>query len=139
MSRRRKAREAVLKSLYAHESVGGDPQSFLISVLEEIKMDDRTTKFASDLYQIICTNMEKIDSEIVHHAQRWDISRVALIDKNIMRIAICEMLYFPDIPSKVSINEAIEMAKKFSTDESAGFVNGILNAVFKQHETELET
>ena len=138
MSKRRKAREAVLKSLYAYETVGGDPQSFFMSVMEEIKLEDRPAKFASDLYQIICTNMEKIDDEIIQHAQHWDISRVALIDKNIMRIAICELLYFPDIPSKVSINEAIEMAKKYSTDESAGFVNGILNAVFKQHEAELE-
>ena len=82
--------------------------------------------------------MEKIDEEITKHAQHWDISRVALIDKNIMRMAICELLYFPDIPSKVSINEAIELAKKYSTDESAGFVNGILNAIFKQLEAELE-
>lgn len=138
MSRRRKAREAVLKSLYAYESVGGDPQSFLVSVLEELKLEERTAKFASDLYQIINTNLENIDNEIVEHAQHWDIERVALIDKNIMRIAICEMLYFPDIPSKVSINEAIEMAKKYSTDESAGFVNGILNAIFKEHEAEME-
>lgn len=138
MSKRRKAREAVLKSLYAYESVGGDPQSFFVSVMGEINLEERPAKFASDLYQIICTNMEKIDQEITKHAQHWDISRVALIDKNIMRMAICELLYFPDIPSKVSINEAIELAKKYSTDESAGFVNGILNAIFKQLEAELE-
>ena len=87
----------------------------------------------------LADNQERIDSEIANHAEHWDISRLALVDKNIMRIAICELLYMPDIPSRVSINEAIEMAKKYSTLESSSFVNGILNAIFKSHQTELET
>jgi transcription termination factor NusB/ubiquinone/menaquinone biosynthesis C-methylase UbiE len=105
LSARRKARELVLKSLYAFESTDGKPQEVLALILQ--------------------------DSEIAGHTEHWDISRLALVDKNIMRIAICELLYMPDIPSRVSINEAIEMAKKYSTLESSSFVNGILNAIFK--------
>jgi len=138
LSARRKARDAALKSLYAYESVGGDRDDIFSSVLQDLKLSEKPAKFASELYELTLSNIEVIDAEINSHAENWNIKRVALIDKNIMRIAICELLYFPDIPYKVSMNEAIELAKKFSTEESSGFVNGIINAVCKKHETELE-
>lgn len=139
MSARRKARELVLKSLYALESAGGKPKEIMTSILQDSDMGERHRKFAADLFAIVLDNQGRIDSEIANHAEHWDISRLALVDKNIMRIAICELLYMPDIPSRVSINEAIEMAKKYSTLESSSFVNGILNAIFKSHQAELET
>ena len=139
MSARRKARELVLKSLYAFESTGGKPEEIMASILQDSDLGERNRKFAADLFTIVLDNQKQIDSEISSHAEHWDISRLALVDKNIMRIAICELLYMPDIPSRVSINEAIEMAKKYSTMESSSFVNGILNAIFKSHQAELET
>jgi N utilization substance protein B len=138
LSARRKARELVLKSLYAFESTGGKPEEIMASILQDSDLGERHRKFAADLFTIVLDNQKQIDSEIVGHAEHWDISRLALVDKNIMRIAICELLYIPDIPSRVSINEAIEMAKKYSTLESSSFVNGILNAIFKGHQAELE-
>lgn len=138
MSARRKARELVLKSLYAFESVEGDPGEIIETLSEESDLSVKSRKFAGDLFQLIIKNMELIDTEIKRHAEHWDISRLALVDKNILRISICELLYMPDIPSKVSINEAIELAKKYSTEESSSFVNGILNSIFKDHKAKLE-
>jgi len=139
LSARRKARELVLKALYAYETTGGKPQEIIESILSESELGERHRRFSADLFAIVIDNLKRIDSEISSHAQHWDISRVALVDKNIMRIAICELLYMPDIPVRVSINEAIEMAKKYSTMESSAFVNGILNAIFKSHKAELGT
>lgn len=138
MSARRKARELVLKSLYAFESVEGDPDSIMETLSQESGLADKPRKFALDLFHLVITHFNKIDDEIRKHAEHWDISRLALIDKNILRISICELLFMPDIPSRVSINEAIELAKKYSTEESSSFVNGILNSIFTEHKAELE-
>jgi N utilization substance protein B len=72
----------------------------------------------------------EIDEHIMFHSEKWDFNRIAIIDKLILRMAITELLYFPDIPAKVTINEAIEIAKRYSTDNSGRFVNGILDAVY---------
>jgi transcription antitermination protein NusB len=139
LSARRRARELVLKSLYAYESTGGEPEEIIESLLIENEMAEKPREFASGLFSNVIKNLRTIDGEIEKHAEHWDISRLALVDKYIMRISVCELLFMPDIPARVSINEAIELAKKFSTEESASFVNGILNAVFKKHEAEFET
>jgi len=138
MSARRKARELVLKCLYARDSTEESPQSIFESLKADARLGEKPLAFAHDLFFLILKNVSQIDFEIGRHAENWDISRVAAIDKNIMRIAICELLFMPDIPFRVSIDEAIELAKKYSTGESSAFVNGILNAIFKAHEAELE-
>ena len=138
MSARRKARELVLKSLYAFESVSGNPEDIMKTLAEDSGLSEKSRKFSSDLFLLTITHLHTIDDEIKNHTQHWDISRLALVDKNILRISICELLFMPDIPSKVSINEAIELAKKYSTEESSSFVNGILNSIFKDHKAELE-
>jgi len=139
LSARRRARELVLKSLYAFESTGGQPDEIIESLLIEDKLAEKPREFATGLLSNVLKHLNTIDAEIEKHAQHWDISRLALVDKYIMRISVCELLFMPDIPAPVSINEAIELAKKYSTEESASFVNGILNAVFKKHEAEFET
>jgi N utilization substance protein B len=138
LSARRKARELVLKSLYAYESISGNPDDIMKTLAEDSGLAEKPRKFASDLFYLTITHLISIDEEIKNHTQHWDISRLALVDKNILRISICELLFMPDIPSKVSINEAIELAKKYSTEESSSFVNGILNSIFKDHKAELE-
>jgi transcription antitermination protein NusB len=85
--------------------------------------------FAEPLIRGVLENHAKLDAEIVRHAKNWDLSRMAVVDRNILRLAIYEMLFREDIPPVVSINEAIEVAKKFSTDDSGKFVNGILDKV----------
>jgi len=83
------------------------------------------------LYLKIVDKRTRIDKEIRKYAENWDFERFAVVDKNILRMAVCEFFYFPDIPARVTINEAIELAKKYSTMDSSSFVNGILDAIFR--------
>lgn len=85
--------------------------------------------FAEGLIKGVLENREKLDEEIKKHAKNWDIHRMAVVDRNILRLAIYEMRFRDDIPPVVSINEAVEIAKLFSTDDSGRFVNGILDKV----------
>ena len=76
---------------------------------------------------------EKLRLIIEDFLENWELKRIAILDKLILQIAVCELLFFDDVPPKVSISEAIELAKKYSTDDSSGFVNGILDSVYKQN------
>jgi len=87
--------------------------------------------FAEDLLRGVIGNLPEIDAKIRGLADNWDFERLAVVDRNILRLAIYEMFYRPEIPPVVSINEAIEIAKKFSTAESGAFVNGLLDKVKK--------
>jgi N utilization substance protein B len=127
---RRLIREVVMQILYAYDIRKEDIRTVAEGILpEEISSQPKSKDFAFSLLGKIVPNLTLIDSKIKSHADNWELDRMALIDKNLMRIAIAEMLYFPDVPPKVSINEAIEIAKQYSTDKSGKFVNGILDAV----------
>lgn len=85
--------------------------------------------FADPLIKGTLEHREQLDNEIKKHTQNWDLGRMAVVDRNILRLAIYEMLHREDIPPIVSINEAVDIAKKFSTEESGRFVNGILDKI----------
>lgn len=129
MGKRRKARELVLQTLYAFEISGGPMEAILTDVLERQKPSPDVAMFATSLANKTVEHLQEIDQLIAQKVKRWELSRIAVVDKNILRLAICELLHFPDIPQKVSINEAIELAKIYSTTESGRFVNGILDSV----------
>ncbi len=133
MSSRHRAREFVLKALYAFEQGEQTSEQIVESILndERIKHDD-DLRFAIRLFEKAIGKHDDIDVYIESMANNWKLERLAVIDKNILRLAICEVIYFPDIPMKVAINEAIELAKKFSTSQSASFVNGILDKVMQK-------
>jgi transcription antitermination factor NusB len=133
MNTRTRARELVLKCLYAFESLGGDERDVFEKTCGKSGQDATVFEFAWDIYRTVLKRLKKIDSQIREHSENWDLDRLAIVDKNILRIAVCELFYFPSIPAKVSINEAIELAKKYSTLDSAGFVNGILDSIFKRN------
>ncbi len=127
---RRLVREVVMQILYAYDIRKEDIYKVAENILpEEILNHPKSKDFAFALLGKIIPNLALIDSKIKSHADNWELDRMAIIDRNLMRIAIAEMLYFPDVPPKVSINEAIEIAKQYSTDKSGRFVNGILDAV----------
>ena len=128
--KRRKSREIVLKLLYGLELNPKSPEEALDDYcsLNEIEKID---EFALEHFKGIIEEKENIDQFIKNYVKNWKIERIALIDKNIMRIAIFEMLKLPDIPHVVSINEAVDIAKKFSTQDSGKFVNGILDKINK--------
>jgi transcription antitermination protein NusB len=135
---RRQIREKILQALYTLELRDVDTESATNWLLtKEIADDPNAMKFFNHLMQSIVKNREEIDRYIAKHTFNWDMSRIAVIDKNILRMALAEILYCEDIPPKVSINEAIEIAKKFSsTDKSSKFVNGILDAIFNDMKAE---
>ena len=96
---------------------------------EKSELSDDLLKFARDLVNGIMAHRQEFDEMISSKSRNWDLTRIALIDRLILRMALTEFFYFKDIPPKVSISEAIEIAKVFSTEESSSFVNGILDAI----------
>ena len=132
MGKRRKARELVLQLLYA-EAMSNNPAETIIQDLTagaEGRHD--IVDFAEQLFRKIIKFKIELDDEVALILKNWEYYRVALIDRLILRLALCELLYFKEIPPKVTINEAIDLAKKYSTSESGRFVNGILDALFKK-------
>lgn len=134
MKGRHRVREMVLSCLYAAEAEAGTPEEILKIRLQDDNLDEKEKEFASVLFDKTFSNRAKLDGEIEPKLKNWKLSRIALLDRIIMRIALAEWHFFPDIPEKVSIDEAVELAKKFSTAESGHFVNGILDAIFKDPE-----
>ncbi len=129
MQNRRAAREAALKSLYAVEVGRNIPQDASKLIIKpSLKNDHDSVKFAEKLMMVTVDHASEYDEIIDEHINNWEVSRLAIIDKLILRMAISELLQFEEIPTKVSINEAIELAKKYSTRKSGNFVNGILDA-----------
>lgn len=129
MQNRRAAREAALKSLYAVEVGKNSPQDATKQIIKKSLRDDRDSiKFAEKLMMVTVDFASEHDEIIDNHITNWEVDRLAVIDKLILRMALSELLRFKEIPTKVSINEAIELAKKYSTRNSGNFVNGILDA-----------
>lgn len=129
MGLRRLAREYTLQILYAIDVCKLETQEAQQSFWEGHKSGKKVLEFATTLVEGTLKNLPQIDSLIVRYARNWDIDRMASIDRNILRQATFEILYLPDIPINVIINEAIELAKKYSTEESGKFVNGILDKI----------
>lgn len=132
---RRKSREMALQTLFQLDYNTADKQEALQAVLSENdNISDNTRKYADSLVTGTQEHVEEIDAIIMETAQEWKIDRMAGIDRNIARIAIYEMKYGTEtIPPNVVINEAVELAKVFGTEESGRFVNGILGALVKKN------
>ena len=130
-SKRRIVREKVLQILYAYEMNKDSLQPFSQEILKDVT-DETDRAFAQELIRKVLSNIEDLDDRIIKRVTNWEMNRIALIDKILLRIGICELLHFPDIPPKVSINESIEIAKDYSTAGSAKFINGILDAVLAE-------
>ncbi len=127
-SKRRFVRIKALEVLYAYQIAKDHIDKVKKDLLAEIT-DLEKYNFASELIDAVLKNQRVIDSMITERIRNWEYDRVAILDKIILRLAIAEILYFPEIPPKVSINEAIELAKIYCSDKSPTFVNGVLDAV----------
>lgn len=127
MGLRREARELALQMLYAQDTLRGDLRETLRGFREGVEAGDRTREFAETLVKGVQEQRETIDQAILARSKNWALSRMPRVDLNIMRLAAYELMFRRDIPKKVSINEAIEIAKKFGDKESPAFVNGILD------------
>lgn len=127
MGLRREGRELALQMLYAQDTLHGDLRETLCGFREGVEVAPRTREFAEALVQGVQQHREAIDQAIVGRSKNWALSRMPRVDLNIMRLAAYELMFRHDIPKKVSINEAIEIAKKYGDKESPAFVNGILD------------
>lgn len=138
MSSRRDAREHIMKALYAYEQADSDPDH-LAAVLIDMPLEDDppTRDFAERLFRATLDTMDEADEIIEKHAKNWEIHRIAVIDRCLLRMATTELLKFEEIPPKVSVDEAIDIAKKYSTPRSGTFVNGVVDAILLDlHEQE---
>jgi len=132
LKKRRLARELALEALYRIEMTKDKPEIVLNDVCSRTSHPQEVVEFARELVTITITNLLKIDNVISRTADNWSFDRLATLDRNILRAAICEIFYFPEIPFKVSIDEAIELAKEYGGDSSPGFVNGALGRLIKK-------
>ena len=132
MRKRTQSRECALKILYQAELTRREIHAAAENFWSEFEsVDENIQVFTNRLTLGIEKNIEKIDSKISEHATNWQLKRMAVIDRNVLRIGVFELLHTTDIPPKVTINEAVELAKKYGDMESSKFVNGILDKIHK--------
>jgi N utilization substance protein B len=132
--KRRIAREKALQSLFQVDLTGVQPEKSIQYVLEE-EPKDLDSRYVYRLVEGTCDHLDSIDTLLSRYSIGWDLSRMANVDRNILRMAVYELLYEHDVPPNVVINEAVELAKTFSTFESGKFVNGILGNMVHHLET----
>ncbi len=128
MSIRRKSRELALQCLYQIDQ-SGNPLTDVAGMSDHFDVNKKAVPYAQELLTGIQSQWGTINNMIEQHAKNWRLSRMAVIDRNILRIACFELAHMPDVPSSVILNEAIEIAKRFSTDDAAPFINGILDSI----------
>ena len=133
MRQRSKAREFALQVLYQVDIRHGDAQALLKDFWRDQPAAKDIRQFTEQLVEGTRAHQEAIDVLLSRHADNWAINRMAVIDRNILRLGVYELIHGEEIPPKVCINEAIELAKRFGDEESGKFINGILDAVHKAH------
>ena len=131
MGGRRLSREMALKTLFQIDLVNANLEETLKYTFENGKFSDEIKEFTLILVKGAMINLSEIDKTIKNYTKNWSLERITNIDRNILRIAIYEILYLKDIPKSVSINEAVELAKKYGTKSSFSFVNGVLGKIDK--------
>ena len=133
MSRRRKARELALQLLYQLDLDGeGDPLGALEEFWSRHPVEPDVRHFVETLVRGTKRHQSSIDDLISRATEHWSLGRMAIVDRNILRQGVFELLWAPDVPPSVAINEALEVAKKFSTHESSRFINGVLDRIHKE-------
>ncbi len=126
---RRKARILALQALYEIDSVGHKVEEVIEHLPDKKALSEENIAFAYELIRGVIQNKEAIDGNIQHFAPAWPIEQIPIVDKNILRLAIFEILLDNKVPVKAAINEALELAKTFGSDNSPKFVNGVLGSI----------
>ena len=133
MGTRRKSRELVLQMLFQADMGKQSPDVVKKTFWDQrTDIDEEVRGFAEDLFRVANDRLEEIDGLIGKHAQHWRMERMAAVDRNVLRGAVAEFLGYPKTPRAVVINEAIEIARRFSSPESVTFINGVLDSVGKE-------
>lgn len=129
MKVRHRARVTALQALFEIDLAGHNPSVVVERRLEETELPETGASFARELVQGVSEHRQQLDGLIERYAPEWPVDQIAVIDRNILRMAICEILLQEETPLKVAINEAVELAKEFGSDSSARFVNGVLGSL----------
>ena len=130
MGTRRKSREIAMQMCFQEDLGKHSPEQ-----VEQLfwgsreDVDDETRGFAEDLYRVVTARREEIDNIIEEHAQNWRIERMAVVDRNLLRVGVAEMLAYSGTPAPIIINEALEIARRYAAPESVNFLNGVLDAI----------
>ena len=134
MKSRSRARGWALQALYAWETRGGAADR-LVPVLEELyqnlNVSQRNRLYADVLVRLVAQNVPRIDRTLEQHLTNWSLKRLSVVDRNILRLGVAEMLFADDVPSRVTIREMVRLSEAYGTDDSPRFVNGVLDAVMR--------
>jgi transcription antitermination factor NusB len=133
MGKRHQARELALQVLFHMEFNPGDPGECFDLINSSLQVSKSGQSFARQLVLGVFRQKEELDGLIRKASRHWRLERMPLVDRNVLRIALYEVMYLKDIPPKVSIDEAVELGKKYGTEESGSFINGVLDSIY--HET----
>jgi transcription antitermination protein NusB len=132
MKTRRRARRVTLETMYEYDIAGHPVGEVLQRRLQDNPMDNAGVEFASQLVTGVISYLSEIDKLIAHYAPEWPLDQMAVIDRNILRVAIYEFLVLGETPVKVAINEAVELAKLYASDSAPRFINGVLGSLADQ-------
>jgi N utilization substance protein B len=132
MSRRRKAREIALQTLYAEEVSGADWRAAFRDNVSRRKPSEEVVEYAERLVENVIADKAALDTRIEARLVNWELGRVSIVDKTILRIALSELIHCPEVPTSVIMNEAIEIARTFSSTDAGRFVNGVLDALARE-------
>lgn len=135
MPRRHQSRECALQVLYLIDAGGAETPAALRAYWADFPRDVDVRDYAEDLVNGVASRRPDLDAAIERRSLNWRVARMAIVDRNILRLAVYEMLYSPDIPSKVAIDEAIELAKRFGSEDSRAFVNGVLDGILSDQKS----
>jgi len=136
VGKRRSGRQLALRTLFQIDVGRLSPAEAMALSLGEDKGTTEAVAFARELLEKTTAHQAEIDRVIGKYARGWTLERMANVDRNVLRLAICELFYLPDVPPSVAVDEAVELAKRYSTAESGRFVNGILGSLVRNLETE---
>jgi len=136
---RRIGRETALQAIYAYEISNEDKNKILKDALSRHSFDNDMEIFVKDLFYLSVKNKKWCEGKIIERLNNWEFERVALLDRLLLILAISEIFFIDDVPPKVSISEAIEIAKQYSTEESPSFINGVLDNIYKSIPNEVNS
>jgi N utilization substance protein B len=131
---RRVAREIAFKTLFQYDIGKNESEPALTELLDENGLSPESGAFARQLVEGVLTNVAVIDETLAKYLQKWELGRLAAVDRSVLRLAAFELLFRDDIPAAVTINEALELTKAFNSEESAKFLNGVLDRLAREKE-----
>ena len=133
---RREARQCVLEALFAHQYNKDIPSLTIKRAIDKNSLRKENRDFIELLFNFVIDNKDSTDKIIESYLENWEFERIAQIDRLLIKMGICEIFYMNEIPPKVSITEMVEISKTYSTDDSSVFINGILDAVYKNYKVQ---